>query len=68
MYYRKPVNIQIQGCIDPYTGVVSAIEVNPEFKDDIVEVLIDEAVSILAGDIEAVIQYQRLTNETEKNN
>ncbi len=68
MYYRKPVNIQIQGCVDPYTGIVSTVEINPEFKDDIVEVLIDETVSILAGDIEAVIQYQRMNNETEKNN
>ncbi len=68
MYYRKPIFIQIQGCVDPYTGVVSAIEVNPEFKDDIVEVIIDEAVSILAGDIEAIVQYQRGTTEVEKNN
>lgn len=68
MYYRKPVFIQIQGCIDPYTGLVSTTEVNPEFKDDIVEVLIDEAVSILAGDIESMIQYQRGSTEVEKNN
>lgn len=68
MYYRKPVFIQILNCIDPYTGVVSTIEVNPEFKDDIVELIIDETVSILAGDIESTLQYQRGSTEVEKNN
>ena len=68
MYYRKPVFIQILNCVDPYTGLLSTVEVNPEFKDDIVEVLIDETVSILAGDIESMIQYQRGSTEVEKNN
>jgi hypothetical protein len=67
-YYRKPRRIQIAGCQDPYTGVVSAADVECEFDDDIIEILIDEAVSILAGDIESFNQYQRGTQSAERNN
>ena len=51
IYYRKPVRIEIQGCVDPYTSTESALDIECEFKDDIVELMIDEAVSIMAGDI-----------------
>ena len=67
-YYRQPVRIQIAGIQDPYNQLVSAIDVECEFKDDIVEVLVDEAVKILAGDIESVNQRQIATNEVESNN
>lgn len=67
-YYRKPVNIQILNCQDPYTGIVSTAEVSCEFKDDIVELLIDDTVSILAGDIMDVNNYQRGNASSEKNN
>lgn len=68
MYYRKPIFIEIANCVNPYSGVTSANDVNPEFKDDIVELLIDESVSILAADIESISQYQRTQQEVEKNN
>ena len=58
-YYRQPVKIQVTGCSDPYTGLISATEVECEFKDDIVELIIDEAVSILAGDTESGNQFSR---------
>ena len=67
-YYRQPVKVQIQGCVDPYTGVESTTNVESEFKDDIVEVIIDEAVSILAGDIESGNQFSRGTETAERNN
>jgi len=67
-YYRKPNLIEIVGCMNPYTGVISTNEVLCEFKDDIVEVLIDEASAILAGDMEAMLQYQRETQAADKNN
>jgi len=67
-YYRKPVNIQIEGCNDPYTLSISPINVESEFKDDIVELLIDECVSILAGDIESTLQNQRATQSAERSN
>ena len=68
IYYRQPRKIEIQGCVDPYTNVESLIEVESEFKDDIIEVIIDEAVSILAGDIESAVQYPRGTQTAERNN
>jgi hypothetical protein len=67
-YYRQPIKIQIQGCVDPYTGVQSPTNVECEFKDDIIEVIIDEAVSILAGDIESGNQFSRGTETAERNN
>ena len=67
-YYRKPTNIQIINCVDPYTLLQSAADVECEFKDDIVEVLIDEAVAILAGDIVDVNQYLRGSQQADRNN
>jgi hypothetical protein len=67
-YYRQPIKIEIQGCIDPYTSVQTTTNVECEFKDDIVELLIDEAVSILAGDIESGNQFSRGTETAERNN
>ena len=68
VYYRQPVKIQIQNCVDPYTGVASITNVQCEFKDDIIEVIIDEAASILAGDIESGNQFSRGTETAERNN
>jgi hypothetical protein len=67
-YYRKPRYIQIANVVDPYTGLVSAADVTCEFKDDIVELLIDEAASIIAGDIESANQFARGTQNAERNN
>jgi len=67
MYYREPIKIQIQGCIDPYTLATSASDVICEFQDNIVEVLIDEAVKVLAGDIESMNQYSIASNSSELN-
>ena len=67
-YYRQPIKIEIQGCVDPYTSVQTTTNVECEFKDDIVELLIDEAVSILAGDIESGNQFSRGTETAERNN
>jgi len=67
-YYRQPRQIQIEGCVDPYTNIESLTEVQSEFKDDIIELIIDEAVSILAGDIESGNQYPRGTETAERNN
>jgi hypothetical protein len=67
-YYRQPVKIQIQGCVDPYTNVETTQNVECEFKDDIIEVIIDEAASILGGDIESINQFSRGTDTAERNN
>jgi hypothetical protein len=67
-YYRQPRRIQILGCVDPYTNVASTVEVECEFKDDLVELFVDEAAKILAGDIESVNQVSIQDNSVENNN
>ena len=67
-YYSRPRMIEIAGCVDPYTQQVTAADVICEFKDDVVELIIDEAVSIIAGDIELVSQSMRGSQNAEKNN
>jgi hypothetical protein len=67
-YYRQPLKIQIDGCSDPYTGITSTTNVDCEFKDDIIELIIDEAVSILAGDIESGNQFSRTQESAERSN
>ena len=67
-YYRQPRRIEITGIPDPYTLLTPLADVISEFKDDIVEVIIDEAVKILAGDIEATVQMQRAGQSVESNN
>jgi hypothetical protein len=66
-YYRLPKNISIEGCINVQTQEVGK-NVECEFKDDVVELIIDEAASILAGDIESQIQIQRGVQNAERNN
>lgn len=67
LYFRKPINIQILGCGDPYSGVVSTTNVECEFRDDITEILIDSAAAIIAGDIESFNQLQRNQQAAETN-
>tara|TARA_B100001175_G_C19013488_1_gene404590 strand:- start:172 stop:537 length:366 start_codon:yes stop_codon:yes gene_type:complete len=67
-YYRKPINIQVPDCVDPYTGETSTVNVNCEFKDDLVEVMLDDAAAIIAGDIENIYQQQRDIQAAERNN
>lgn len=67
-YYRQPRKIEILNCVDPYTNQVSTANVESEFKDDIIELIIDEAVSILAGDIESPNQSGRGIQTAERNN
>tara|TARA_B110000858_G_scaffold90535_1_gene104659 strand:+ start:157 stop:858 length:702 start_codon:yes stop_codon:yes gene_type:complete len=67
-YYRQPILIQIQGCQNPYDGTTSATNIICEFKDDIVEVLLDETASLIAGDIDNFNQYQINQQSAERNN
>lgn len=66
-YYRRPKDVQFTGCVNPNTGQVSVTESICEFKDDICEILVDEAAAILAGDIESMNQYQRETQNAQRN-
>lgn len=67
MYYREPIKIQIVDCVDPYTLQTSVADVECEFQDNIVEVLIDNTVQILAGDIESMNQYSIASNSSQVN-
>ena len=67
-YYRQPVRVQFLNCSDPYTGATSTADILCEFKDDIIELIIDDTVSILAGDIESTNQYTRNSQSSERNN
>jgi hypothetical protein len=67
-YYRQPIRVEFLNCSDPYTGTASTADVLCEFKDDIVELMIDDAVSIIAGDIESTNQFSRNSQASEKNN
>lgn len=67
-YYRQPTLIQIVGCQNPYDGTATVVDVESEFKDDVVEVLLDETASLIAGDIENFNQYQTNQQTAERNN
>lgn len=67
-YYRQPRGIEFAGVLNPYTGVISAIDVTSEFKDDIVELILDDAAALIAGDIENFNQMQREQQSAERNN
>ena len=67
-YYRKPVHIEVVDCVNPYTGLVNTANVNCEFKDDLVEVILDDTAALIAGDIENVYQQQRGMQAAERNN
>jgi hypothetical protein len=67
-YYRKPVNIEFAGVLNPYTGLTSPVDIIPEFKDDIVEVLLDDTAALIAGDTENFNQMQREQQAAERNN
>lgn len=67
-YYRNPVRIEIAGVKDPYTNTIPTVDVECEFKEDLIELLVDECAKIIAGDIESMIQFQRNGQAVENNN
>ena len=66
-YYRKPREVRFVGCVDPSTGQTSSADVTCELKDDICEIIIDEAAAILSGDVESLNQYQRQIQNAQRN-
>lgn len=67
-YYRQPTLIEIAGCQNPYDGSSTTVDVESDFKDDIMEVLLDETAAVIAGDIENFNQYQTNQQDAERNN
>lgn len=66
VYYRIPREVNFTGCqnMDGSSGV----QIDPELRDDVVELIIDDAVSILAGDIESPNVFQTSKQRSEFNN
>jgi len=63
-YYREPTPVQFLGCTDTETGLTSTVNVECEFKDSIVELIIDGAVATIAFDLADQNNAQRsLQNE-----
>lgn len=67
-FYRQPRKIEIANVKDPYSGLTPTVDVECEFKDDLCEVFVDEAVQIIAGDTENNFQFQRNKQSAEENN
>lgn len=67
VYYRKPREVHFVGCMNPSTGESYKADQTLEFKDDVAELIVDEAAAILAGDIEAITQYQRNSQNVQTN-
>lgn len=67
-YYRMPRMIEIKGSQSPNTLKTSTEDIECEFKDDIAELLVDETVKILSGDIESIVQEQIADKNVEQNN
>lgn len=67
IYFRKPKEIQFKGCINIKTGTVFTVDQECEYNDDIAEIIVDAAVTILAGDIENATQYQREQQSVQSN-
>jgi hypothetical protein len=67
IYYRKPVDIAFKDCANINTGGSNLVDITAELKDDIVEVMIDDAVAILAGDIADITNYQRSLGNATRN-
>jgi len=68
MYYKQPPRIQIAGVANPYDGTIPTVDVPCIFNDDLIEVFIEAAATILAGDIESAFQMQRNKQNTDTNN
>ena len=65
-FYERPTYIEFAGVTNP--GIVSLVDVESEFKDDVVELIIDETAAIIAGDIENFNQSTREQQAAERSN
>ena len=66
-YYKTPINIQIAGIVNPSTGEISVTDVECEAADNIIELLIEEGVGILLGDLSNFQKEQITTQRNERN-
>lgn len=67
IYYRKPIAIQFANCTNTETGLPTTGDVLCEFRDEVIELIVDDAAAILAGDIESQYQQQRNSQNEQHN-
>jgi len=67
VYFRKPKEVEFNGCININTGTVFTADQECEFNDDVAEIICDNTAMILAGDIESITQYQREQQSVQSN-
>jgi hypothetical protein len=67
VYFRKPREIQFNGCINISTGTFYTADQECEFNDDVAEIIADATAMILAGDIESMMQFQREQQMVQSN-
>jgi hypothetical protein len=67
IYFRKPQEIQFNGCIDIATGTTFTSDQECEFNDDVAEIIADATAYVLAGDIESGMQFQREQQSVQSN-
>jgi len=65
MYYRRPKAMDIAG-YEHETGIESS-NIDLEFKDDVAEIILDEAASIIAGDIESPNTFEATKGRANAN-
>lgn len=67
-YFREPRAVVFANCTDPNTGNPSLVDIECEFPDRVIELIIDDAVAILAGDMDNFSKMQIFKNNAEHNN
>ncbi len=67
LYYKQPTHIQITGFRNPDTGLISTVDVPCEFPDNVIELIIEGAASILSGDFRDYQQQGMLVQSQEHN-
>ncbi len=66
-YYRIPLFIEMISVANPFTGVVSTVDVLCEAPDNVIEVIIEGASAILARDIKSYQEAQMNTAAADRN-
>lgn len=67
-YYREPRKVVFKDCINLDTKQQSTIDVLSEFPDNIIELIIDDAASLLMADMDALQKAQYLAQNAERSN
>jgi len=67
-YYIYPKSIQVLGVWDLASDTQAVVDVSCEATDNVVELMIDEAVGIISGDLKDYQRQQDINQQNDKNN